>query len=128
MGEPARIAGQPRRPAVAVELDRSLATPARFLVEGRIAALIGLSRGVRSVREQFLGRRPARAVRTRHAVSQPLDAVIAEPERTPHAVDNANIAERIGGDAHTRTAPPPLRLRGEQLLLPPETKHTSIPP
>src|SRR3546814_5561482 len=50
--EPARIAGQPRRPAVAVELDRSPATPARFLVEGRIAALIGLSRGVRSVREQ----------------------------------------------------------------------------
>src|SRR3546814_14541688 len=65
--EPARIAGQPRRPAVAVELDRSLATPARFLVEGRIAALIGLSRGVRSVREQFLGRRRARAVRPRQA-------------------------------------------------------------
>src|SRR3546814_20495282 len=67
MGEPARIAGQPRRPAVAVELDRSLATPARFLVEGRIAALIGLSRGVRSVREQFLGRRSPRAVRTQQA-------------------------------------------------------------
>src|SRR3546814_13083833 len=81
MGEPARIAGQPRRPAVAVELDRSLATPARFLVEGRIAALIGLIRGVRSVREQFLGRRRARAGRTRPAAFQPLDELTAAPER-----------------------------------------------
>src|SRR3546814_21101139 len=87
MGEPARIAGQPRRPAVAVELDRSLATPARFLVEGRIAALIGLSRGVRSVREQFLGRRRARAVRTRQAEFQPVDELIAEPERARQAVE-----------------------------------------
>src|SRR3546814_18732597 len=59
--EPARIAGQPGLPAVAVELDRRLAAPARFLAEGLIAAFISLGCGVRAVGEPLLGRRRQRS-------------------------------------------------------------------
>src|SRR3546814_16385758 len=59
--EPARIAGQPGLPAVAVELDRRLAAPARFLAEGRIAAFITLGCGVRAGGWPLLGRRSSRS-------------------------------------------------------------------
>src|SRR3546814_5118068 len=76
--EPARIAGQPGLPAVAVELNRRLAAPARFLAEGRIAAFIRLGCGVRAVREQLLGRRRSLPTLSRNADLQASGKLLTE--------------------------------------------------
>src|SRR3546814_17139887 len=95
--EPARIAGQPGLPAVAVALDRRLAAPARFLAEGRIAAIISLGCGVRAVGEQLLGRRRSLATLARHADLQALRKLLDESEPPRQAVEGPPIAKRTSG-------------------------------
>src|SRR3546814_7238360 len=50
--EPARIAGQPRRPAVAVELDRSLATPRSEEHTSELHSLLRISSAVFTLKKK----------------------------------------------------------------------------
>src|SRR3546814_20714515 len=95
--EPARIAGQPGLPAVAVELDRRLAAPARFLAEGRIAAFISLGCGVRAVGEQLLGRRRSLATLARNADLQAIGKLKPASERARQSSDGPIIPDRARG-------------------------------